>query len=298
MFPILTAMMTLSQPALAGSPSGDRMIGLESLTSAAISVDGHGSCRESSLPVAPPKPPEAGDRWTGRSGYAMRYVPAGTFTADEGGARHSVKLTEGYWIGEVEVSQDLWALGAGNRPVEARCDASLVGGDLPVVCVDWCEAVAFANALSVRDGLQPVYGDVAACADSGTASVTWREGANGYRLATEAEWDRATETAAQDATACAPVSSLSGQASMLAGRGAPVCDGAEPENRFGVRALDNALSEWTWDWHAAQRRHAVDPTGPSAGAFRTAHGADRLGMAPVSRGQDLSLRLVRSVSAP
>ncbi|MEC9071423.1 MAG: SUMF1/EgtB/PvdO family nonheme iron enzyme, partial [Myxococcota bacterium] len=56
----------------------------------------------------------------------------------------------------------------------------------PMDRVSWTEAIAFANALSKREGLSPAYtieGD----------RVTWDVESKGYRLPTSAEWERASQ---------------------------------------------------------------------------------------------------------
>ena len=51
----------------------------------------------------------------------------------------------------------------------------------PVVVVTWRDAVAYCNWRSAKEGLQPAY-------SIQESKVQWNQGANGYRLPTEAEW--------------------------------------------------------------------------------------------------------------
>ncbi len=57
----------------------------------------------------------------------------------------------------------------------------MVRDDLPVSCLTPELVVPFANALSERDGLNPVY-------VISPDAISWREGATGYRLPTLEEW--------------------------------------------------------------------------------------------------------------
>ena len=78
-------------------------------------------------------------------------------------------------------------------------------GASPVEKVSWCDSVIFANQLSEKEGLEKVYelpeGMEEGCKnqteewdeilDEYARSVKVNEGANGYRLPTEAEWEYA-----------------------------------------------------------------------------------------------------------
>ena len=124
-------------------------------------------------------------------GIAVREVPAGTYvigcTPGQGDAcdgderpAHPVTLTRAVLVMETEVTQGLWRAVMGSNPSHfGSC-----GEECPVEQVSWLDAVAFANALSKRDGLEPCY------VVAGYV-VTWPKGAacRGWRLPTEAEWE-------------------------------------------------------------------------------------------------------------
>ncbi len=74
-------------------------------------------------------------------------------------------------------------------------------GTLPVLNVTWYEAITFANWLSELDGLTPAYAVDTTVMDTNNIDTTdkkkWSVSAdwnvNGYRLATEAEWEYAAQ---------------------------------------------------------------------------------------------------------
>jgi uncharacterized caspase-like protein len=209
---------------------------------------------------------------------------------------HAVTVSD-FWMMKTEVTQRDYAALMGTNPSEFK------GDTLPVETVSWYDAVAYANKLSNRDGLQPAY------RISGT-SVDWDRSANGWRLPTEAEWEYAarggrssrgyTYAGSNDAAAVAWYGNNSGVKTN------PV--GTKAANELGLHDLSGNVWEWCWDWMGAYSAVAqTDPTGSASGTHRVRRGggwilgasrtrsADRNGLTPDDRTNFLGLRLVRSL---
>jgi formylglycine-generating enzyme required for sulfatase activity len=247
----------------------------------------------------------SGAKWTGASGYEMVRVSAGSFTmgspsseADRGSdeIQHQVRLSRDYYVGVYEVTQGLWQEVMGENPSEF----SSCGSTCPVEQVSWLDSVAFANALSEREGLE-------ACYQISGESVSWPRGldCSGYRLPTEAEWEYAARAGGSHLySGSNELDAVGWYSSNSGSKTHPV--GQKQANAWGLYDMSGNVYEWTWDWSGDYAStNATDPAGPNTGADRVIRGgschynprfarlAYRYEYSPSIRLNDLGLRLLR-----
>lgn len=107
-----------------------------------------------------------------------------------------------YSVCRTEVTQELYLLIMGENPSYCNKDRVKKWKQLPVECICWFDAICFCNRLSVHLGLSPVFAvngetDVDKWdyiphrGDTLYGDVTMVEGANGFRLPTQNEWEYA-----------------------------------------------------------------------------------------------------------
>lgn len=234
-------------------------------------------------------------------------VPGGSFTmgvtsgdADLDAPAVNVTVNTVY-VEETETTKALWDEVRGWAVLNGYNDLAVGGGKAashPVHSVSWWDAVKWCNARSEREGLVPCYTVAGAVMRTGTTEpeVNWT--ANGYRLPSEAEWEKAaragfqgfrfprgtniiTHNAANYVSSSAftyDTSSTRGFHPSHQGGGTPYTSpvGTFPANGHGLRDLSGNVAEWCWDWYAAGAYAAsqgtTDPRGPGAGTARVLRG--------------------------
>lgn len=90
--------------------------------------------------------------------------------------RHRVRITQPFYLGVYEVTQEEFERVTGRNPSQYRGEANL-----PVESVSWFDAVDYCSRLSKKEGREPYYK-----VEGMTVSIL---AGGGYRLPTEAEWE-------------------------------------------------------------------------------------------------------------
>ena len=224
---------------------------------------------------------------------------------DDDEVLHSVLLSYPVVAATHEVTQAEW-----NEVMPAGSDPSQhVGDDRPVDSVTWYDAVAYCNARSLADGLDPVY------TIDGTA-VSPDPLADGWRLPTEAEWEFLCRAGTETALAGGDLAELNCRLDLTLDALGWYCGNAptgpqpvaqKSANAFGLHDMHGNLREWCWDWYGPVAGDVVtDPAGPDSGVERVCRGgswyntaqecrsAAREALPPDSADDTVGFRIVRT----
>ncbi|WP_425246509.1 formylglycine-generating enzyme family protein [Streptomyces sp. NEAU-NA10] len=166
--------------------------------------------------------------------HRMIDVGAGRVTLSDRRTRRTwtVELAP-YRIGAYPVTRELYTRITGRQP-------STEGGErLPAESVSWWDAVRFCNALSLRDGLTPVY-----AVDPDDETAVLDPSAGGYRLPTEAEWEHACRAG----TTGPRYGALDAIAWYRGNSDERIHEvGGRQPNAWGLHDMLGNVWEWCWD---------------------------------------------------
>jgi len=259
------------------------LIGVGLLMTAPVAV----SASEANTAIPQLKGDFVGDEITvmlpGEVPLVMVRIPAGTFLmgSPEGErgnvfdneTQHQVTLTQDYYIGQTEITQQQWQAVMGSA-MPTSCGDSGVGDEYPLYCVTWTEIAGPEGFID---------------------TLNQQQGSTAFRLPTEAEWERATRAGTTtrffygDVLECDDLCGACDthdQYMWWCGNSPagtrPV--GQKEPNPFGLYDASGNVWEFVQDRYGEYSPDPVtDPTGPDAGNDRVIRGGDSTGEAQYAR---------------
>jgi formylglycine-generating enzyme required for sulfatase activity len=242
--------------------------------------------------------------WSSPAGMSL--IPAGSFTMGastnvghesitDAKPQHTVYVSA-FYMDQYEVTKALWGEVRSWAITNGYSFGSAGFGKAtnhPVHSVDWYDAIAWCNARSEREGLTPCYtnanGTVYKLASGNSFDGGCNWSANGYRLPTEAEWEKAARGGAganrfpwddtithNDANYSSSASSAY-DTSNTRSYHPTFNDASTPytspvgyfaPNGYGLYDMAGNVYELCWDWYGSSyysSSPSTDPKGPSSG---------------------------------
>ena len=270
---------------------------------------------------------DAGADWPGQYSTQMRFkvtatdvpsgfswIPAGAFTMGDsldGMSDAPVRTVtlSAFYMGVMEVTKaewDLvrtWAVSHGYTDLRAGVGNA---ANHPVHTVSWWDTIKWCNARSEKEGYTPCYTLSGTVMRTGTTVPTVNWAATGYRLPTEAEWEKGARGGLSGVRY--PLGNSITLADANFSSSGAVAVGTYAPNGYGLYDMAGNVWEWCWDWYGSYASGPqTDPRGASSGSKRVNRGgswsydayacraADRDDSAPVQAYTNLGFRPARLV---
>jgi formylglycine-generating enzyme required for sulfatase activity len=213
-------------------------------------------------PIIMTLPPDIEKNFTNSIGMEFVLIPAGEFDMgspsneadrnDDEGPVHRVKISNAFYMGKYEVTQNQW------REVMGTSPSYFKGDNLPVENVSWNDVQEFVKKLNEK------------------------EGTNKYRLPSEAEWEYAVRAGTttrysfgDDKSMLYDYAWYYGNSGDITGMGNTHEVGQKKPNPWGLYDMHGNVLEWVQDsWHSDYNGAPTDGS-----AWESGNGSDR-----VSRG--------------
>lgn len=211
-------------------------------------------------------------------------IPGGTYQRDAKVKNQST--VTGFRMGIHEITQQQYMAVTGRENLSTN-----IGSQVPMQTMTWYTALDFCNRLSMIEGLTPTYtisgstnpdnwGAIPTFSNTAWNNVTCNWNANGYRLATEDEWQWAAMGTVNNYAK--PFAGSNGTNNILDyvwfNQNSPATNqqvGSKKANEPGLYDMSGNMFEMIWDRAAAVSGGArTDYRGPTTGTSRIVRGGD------------------------
>lgn len=180
--------------------------------------------------------------------FDMVFVDGGTYTMGQYDfEKHQVTLSD-FYMGEIEVTQELWKAVMGNNPGNYL---HYVGDNKPVCRVSWYDCQDFIKKLNSMTGVS-------------------------FRLPTEAEWEYAAKGGCKSKGYKYAGSNNLDEVAWHKGNSGDTTHPVKTRksNELGLYDMLGNIYEWCNDWREEERvyKDQINPQGPSSGTKRVLRG--------------------------
>ena len=239
-------------------------------------------------------------------------IPAGVFQmgdASDAVAEAPVRrvMVNAFYMAQHETTKALWDEVSDWAASRGYTDLPVGDGkapEHPVCMVSWFDVIKWCNARSEKEGLTPCYtvGGLTMMTGENLPEINWK--AKGYRLPTEAEWEKAArgglkrkrfpwgDTISHSQANYNSSEQFAYDISLTRGThptyavgafyASPV--GSLAANAYGLYDVAGNVWEYCWDWYGTYASGSqIDPKGSATGMNRVARGGSSNRYADLSR---------------